>query len=177
MKKIIVEDSFDFKQKAILLILTSIPLLFVFAFFYNIKNFINTDKFILNFIFLLVALLFSILGFIIMFSKKGFNINNGNLYLSYTFLQKNIYYKNVSLNNKIAFTIFNKRVTQNNTYLSAGGADLSYKYINNDIVLLSQNHLEKTIIITINSSDNANALKVFLENYSGLKYEIYSPKF
>lgn len=177
MEKIIVGDSFDFKQKAILSILISIPLLFIFAFFYNIKNFISTDKFIMNFMFLLVALLLSLLGLIIMFSKKGFNINNGKLYLSYTFLHKNIYCKNVSLNNKTAFTIFNKTVIQNNTYLSSGGADLSYKYSNYDIILLSQNHLEKTIIITVNSSDKANALKSFFENYSGLKYEVFSPKF
>lgn len=40
-----------------------------------------------------------------------------------------------------------KNVSQRNDYLSAGGADLSYKFAIQNFVLLNENHLEKQSII------------------------------
>lgn len=176
-KQIVLDDTFDFKQKSILLILSTIPVLFLIGLINNSNEFLsNKNTIIIIFIFSLCISLLSILLSII-FSKKGFLYNNNSIYLSYTFLDKNIYSKSILLDGKTSFTFLKQNILQKNTYLSAGSADLSYKDISFSIVLLNKNHTQKKYLITVNSIKNTKELKLFLEEATNLKYEIYSPNF
>lgn len=169
MRMIILEYNFDFKQKAILLVLMSFPLLKVFSFFYNFQNLKHSDNLITNYILVIICIIITLVLFIIAFSKKGLIYQDGNLYLSYTIYKKNIYRKNVDLQGKTSFTILKNKVNQKNSYLSAGGADLSYKYFEYDIILLDDNNLNKKIM-TVKTIEHANSLKLFLEGSTYLKY-------
>lgn len=177
MRKIILEDTFDFKQKAIFIILFSIPILFLIGLVNNADNLFGNKKLILITLILCFSLLLILFFLSIIFSKKGFLIRNNSLFLSYTFLGRNIYSKSLSLNEKTAFTFFKQNIIQKNTYLSAGGADLSYKDISFTLVLLDKNHTKKKQIITLNSIKNIDKLKLFFESFTNLKHEVYSPNF
>ena len=170
MKKISLEDNFDFKQKAIILVLISFPLLMIFSFFNNFQNFKHSDKLILNCILVIICMVISIMLSMIMFSKKGLMFKNGNLYLTYVFIRKTIYSKYINIENKTSFTVFKKKVTQKNSYLSTGGADLSYRYLIFDIMILNQNHLDKEKIMTVNKIESVNKIKLFLEDLTPLKW-------
>ena len=176
-RQIILDDTFDFKQKVILSILSSIPVLLLIGLINNSDKLLGSKNTILIiFIFTLcISLLFILL--LIIFSKKGFLFNNNSFYLSYTFLNNNIYSKNISLDGKTSFTFLKQNILQKNTYLSAGGPDLSYNDISFSIVLLNKNHTQKKHLITVNSIKNIEDLKLFLENSTNLNYEIYSPNF
>lgn len=176
-RQIVLDSTFDFKQKVILSILSSIPVLFLIGFINNSNKLLGSKNTILViFVFTLcISLLFILLS--IIFSKKGFLYKNNSIYLSYTFLNRSIYTKNILLDGKTSFTLLKQNILQKNTYLSAGGADLSYKDISFSIVLLNKNHTQKKHLITVNSVKNIEELKLFIENSTNLKYEIYSPNF
>jgi hypothetical protein len=174
MKQIILEDHFEFKQKAILIILSVLPLLFMLSFLINFKR-IHDEKFIASLlIFILSFLLFSFFT-VLIFSKKGIRIDGQEIYWILTFAGKSFYSKKINRDYKSIFTVLSKNVLQKNIYLSTGGADLSYKYINHEFVALSNNHLVKEHLITVNSQDKMMNLKMMLESNSALKYEMYSP--
>lgn len=171
--QIVLDNTFDFKQKGILLILSSIPVLFLIGLINNSDKLLGGKNIII--FFLSISLLFILLS--IIFSKKGFLYRNNSVYLSYSFLNKSIYSKSILLDGKTSFTFLKQNILQKNTYLSAGGADLSYKNISFSIVLLNKNHTQKKHLITVNSIKNTEELKLFLENVTNLKYEIYHPNF
>ena len=176
-KNLILEDKFEFKQKAIFFVLMMFPFLVLISLFSKIQSLKHTQINIFSILTaVFICILISSFFLVIAFLKKGLSIENNNLYISYSFLKKNIYRSNVNLNNNNIFSIFNKNVIQNNTYLSAGKVDLSYKYLTYDFVLLNENHLKRSAIITVTSIESKDNLKVFLEENSNLKYEIYSPK-
>ena len=174
---IVLDHTFDFKQKAILLVLSLIPVLFLIGLINNSDKLLDSkNTIIIIFVFFLsISLLLILLS--IIFSKKGFLYRNNSVYLSYTFLNKSIYSKKILLDGKTSFTFLKQNILQKNTYLSAGGADLSYKDISFSIVLLNKNHTQKKHLITVNSIKNIEELKLFLENVTNLKYEIYHPNF
>jgi hypothetical protein len=175
--RIVLNDTFDFKQKAILLVLSSIPVLFLIGLINNSDKNTESKNVFLFILISIICILILFLLLLIIFSKKGFLFNNNSLYLSYTFLNKNIYSKIILLDDKTSFTFLKQNILQKNTYLSAGGADLSYKDISFNIVLLNKNHTQKKHLITINSIKNTEELKLFIENATNLKYEIYNPNF
>ena len=174
---IVLNDTFDFKQKVILLMLSSIPVLFLIALINNLDKFLSNKNIVIVILIFSLCILLLFFLIAIIFSKKGFLFNNDSFYLSYTFLNKNIYSKIISLDGKTSFTFLKQNILQKNTYLSAGGADLSYKDISFSIVLLNKNHTQKKHLITVNSIKNTEELKLFLEDATNLKYEIYHPNF
>lgn len=177
MNKIILNHNFEFKQKVILLVPT-----FFFLYFSYIgwQTFFNHKIEELNYVFFIMLFVFSILGLSLValtFSKVGFKICNDKLYKTLSFLQFDFYSKGINSNDKKIFSVLYKNVFQRNDYLSAGGADVSYKFAVQDFVLLSENHLEKQSIVRLNSQELSDHLKVFLEESGKLKFEIYSPNF
>jgi hypothetical protein len=175
MKQIILEDQFEFKQKAILIILSILPLIFILSFFINFKH-IQPQNLIFDLSMFILSFTLFICFLILPFLKKGIKVKDSEIYLTLSFMRKLFYSKKIDIGNEKIFTILKKNVLQKNSYLSAGGADISYEYLNFEFVALSTNHLTKKHLITLNSLDYVNNLKELLENDSTLKYEVYSPK-
>ncbi len=177
MNKVILNDNFEFKQKAMLLV----PAFFFLYFSYiGWGTFFNHKIEELNYVFFIMLFVFSILGISLLaltFSKVGFKIHNDELYRTLSFLNFEFYSKKTNPKNNKIFSILYKNVFQRNDYLSAGGADVSYKFAVQDFVLLSDNHLEKESIVRLNSQKHSDELKLFLEDVGKLKFETYSPNF
>ena len=173
MDSIILEDNFEFKQKAMFTVLAFFSLSLFIQFISNFQTIENSEKPRMAFTAILgfAAFIFFV---VIMLSKKGIMRKNEELFLIYTFSGKRFYSKNLHLDDKNIFTIFKKNVIQRNVYLSAGRPDLSYKDLRFDFLALDKNHLDKQAIITLNSVDAADDLKLFLEE-KHLKHEVYSP--
>lgn len=176
MKIIILEDNFEFKQKAILGVVASFALLFLLSFALNFNNIINSQNFIISVIILIVSIIFFCVLVPLIFSRKGIKTENNKLFLTHSFLGKLLYFKEVETKNRKVFTILKNNVLQKNSFLSAGGADLSYKYFKFHFVIIDDRHFNKTTLLTLSSIQNAHKLKLFLERNSGLKYEGYSPQ-
>jgi Mn2+/Fe2+ NRAMP family transporter len=174
MKQIILEDQFEFKQKAVLITLSILPLLFILSFFINFNN-IQPGKLIFALSMFILSFTLFICFLILTFFKKGIKVMDNEIYFTLSFMGKPFYSKKIDIEDKKIFTILKKNVLQKNSYLSAGGADISYKYLNFEFVALSRNHLIKKHLITLNSLDYVDNLKELLENNSLLKYEVYSP--
>jgi len=177
MKKIILNYNFEFKQKAILLVPTSFFLYFSFICWSTL--FTNRIE-ELNYVFFIILFLFSILGiglFGFTFSKIGFKTFNDQLYKTLSFLNFEFYSKKINPNQKKIFSVLYKNVFQRNDYLSAGAADLSYEFAIQEFVLLDENHITKEPIIKLSSQKYTDQLKLFLEEFGQLKFEIYSPRF
>ncbi len=177
MNKIVLNHNFEFKQKAILLVPTFFFLYFSFICW---QTFFNHRIEELNNVFFIILFIFSILGISLLaltFSKVGFKVHNNELYKTLSFLNFDFYSKKINPKKNEIFSILYKNVFQRNDYLSAGGADVSYKFAVQDFVLLSENHLEKQSIVKLNSQKYSDELKIFLEESGKLKFEIYSPKF
>lgn len=177
MNKIILNPNFEFKQKAILLVPTAF-LLFLSYSCWDIL--LNTKIENLNGVFFVFLFMFTVLGlflFCLTFSKAGFKSNNNVLYKTLSFLNVEFYSKKINPKDKKIFSVLYKKVFQRNDYLSAGGADFGYKFAIQDFVLLNEKHLEKESIIRLESQKYSDELKIFLEEFGELKYEIYSPQF
>jgi hypothetical protein len=177
MNKIILNYNFEFKQKAILLI----PTAFLLFLSYGCWKALFTGKIErlheLFFIILFVVTFLGLFLFCLTFSKAGFKSNNNNLYKTVSFLNFEFYAKKINPKGKKIFSILYKNVSQRNDYLSSGGADKSYKFAIQDFILLNENHLEKESVIKLDSQKYSDELKMFLEEFGQLKFEIYSPHF
>lgn len=173
MESIILEDNFEFKQKSIFAVLAFFSLSLFLKFISNFQTLENSQKPMLAFIAILgfAAFIFFV---VIMFSKKGIMRKNNQLFLIHTFSGKRYYSKNLNVDDKNIFTILKKNVIQRNTYFSAGNPDLSYRDLRFDFLALDKDHIEKQAIVSINSVDVANDLRLFLEK-NHLTYEVYSP--
>lgn len=177
MNKIILNSNFNFKRKAILLIPTTF---FLFTSYSGWEMFFNSKIEELNNIFFILLFLFSLIGiylFGLTFSKVGFKKRENTLCKTLSFLNIELYVKRINLKNKKIFSILYRNVSQRNEYLSTGGADLGYKFSIQDFVLLNEKHLEKESFIKLDSQKYSNELKIFLEKFGQLKFEIYSPQF
>lgn len=165
MIKITLEDVFDFKQKAVLSILFSIPLLSFIALFVNAKTF-DLSKICLLLFFAVLSIIFGLIIFI----KIGLSIKNKKLYLSYFCLNIPILNKILDFENKIFFGIYNKNVIQKNSYLSSEGGDLSYKDLVYDFIILDKNKENKLKVLTLRSNLNVKKLINFINNNTELIY-------
>ncbi|GAA3735545.1 MULTISPECIES: hypothetical protein [Flavobacterium] len=177
MNKIILNDNFEFKQKAILLVPT-----FFFLYFscVGLQTLINHKIKDLNVAFFIMLFVFSMIGIsllVLTFSKVGFKVQDNELYRILSFLDFNFYSKKINAKGNKIFSILYKKAFQRNEYLSAGGADVSYNFAVQDFVFLNENHLEKESIVKLNSQKHSEELKLFLEESGKLKFEIYSPNF
>jgi hypothetical protein len=174
MKRIILEDQFEFKQKAVLIILSILPLLFILSFYINFNN-IQPDNLTFTLLMFILSFTLFICFLILTFIKKGIKVKDNEIYCTLSFMGKHFYSKKIDIEDKKIFTFLKKNVLQKNSYLSAGGADISYEYSCFKFVALSRNHLINKHLITLNSLDYVDNLKEFLEKNSLLKYEVYSP--
>ncbi len=114
----------------------------------------------------------------VLFSKKGLFHRNGHLYKG-IYIGKILILKfQIKLIDFEAITIlkFKKRKIYS-SILVASHNGLSTKFNTFDIYLLCNRHTRKSKLISLSSLDICNDAINFIQTYSNLKFEVYSPDF
>ncbi|SDQ67157.1 hypothetical protein [Flagellimonas zhangzhouensis] len=115
---------------------------------------------------------------IFLFSKKGFFHKNGSIYKGIYIGKILILKSEIKLNDFEAITIlkFKKRKNYSSILVASHGR-VSSTFNTFDIYLLCNRHTRKSKLISLSSLDVCNEAINFIQTYSNLKFEIYSPDF
>jgi hypothetical protein len=176
MKKIIINSQFTGHQKFML----SIGFIFtftiggftLFGITYCLIKGISTD--VADYIFLLLFPL-SIFLFMLLLSKQGIIINNGELKYSQFIFKHPFMKKNIDITNVTDVCIILSNGTQKLAFVFGGNPDLAVNIESYRIFLLNKNHSSKLELITTRKSDLADQVIKGLTDELNLEYNTYNP--
>jgi len=169
-KKIILESVFSTHQK---IHLSIFGILFIAMTILSAMNLQNLRVLLL----FLIGLSGSFIYVAVTFSKKGFLFKNNDLYYGIFYRNYLLKKRKLDIKENTAFAVLKFKKRQKYAFFTAANPDLASEFNAFDIYLLNEKHTQKEYLISLKNEDHSFKAVSFLEENTGLKFEIYSPDF
>ena len=121
-----------------------------------------------NFLFVFVLVL-TFLIIITLFLKVGLAYKNQQLFKYFSIFGITVCMLRINLSNLNHFSILTKSYIKNN-YVGNGGFEVNNKFHNYIFILTNSNKTEKELLIKVNSIENCNQVKEFLQNNTAIEF-------
>ena len=170
MKKIILEKKFNFYQTVII---SGAALLNFVILFQMFRGNLSVIGFVITIPFCLSFLPFVALAF----CKKGLIVMNDKLYVGLFAFDFLFWMSHQKTMQRPAVSILTFKKNQKLGFLAAANPDYADSFQSYDIYLLSENHIQRDIVLYLKSRARAEQGIEFIEKHLAINYEIFSPNF